>query len=122
MLKYAELAQEFDERGYLIIEEFFPLEKIAEIDRELQRFIRQLDPAQSAGRVVYEPNTDGKIRNLFEMEKQDEYFAQLAKAPELVKLASTIFDDEPRAIRICRQSHEVDTRCQRSNAPSTNRI
>lgn len=95
MLAYSELAQEFNERGYLIIEKFFSPEKIAEIDRELQRFIRQIDPAQSAGRVVYEPNTEGKIRNLFEMEKQDEYFSDLAAGPELITLAATIFDDEP---------------------------
>lgn len=100
MLNYDKLAQEFDDRGYLIIDEFFPPEKIAEIEQRLQQFIQRIDPVQSAGRVIYEPNTEGKIRNLFEMEKQDDYFADLAKAPELNKLAATIFDDEPLLIGV----------------------
>jgi phytanoyl-CoA hydroxylase len=95
MLNYDQLARDYDARGYLIIDEFFPPEKIAEIEQELARYIRQIEPAQSAGFVVYEPNTEGKIRNLFAMDKLDDYFAQLAKAPELITLASTIFDDAP---------------------------
>src|SRR5262245_44504157 len=95
MLNYEKLAREFADRGYLMIDEFFSLEKIGEIERQLQQFIQRIDPATSAGLVIYEPNTDGKIRNLFEMEKLDEYFANLARSPELNKLAATIFDDEP---------------------------
>jgi phytanoyl-CoA hydroxylase len=95
MLQYDELARVFDTRGYLIIDEFFPPVKILQIEQQLARFVREIDPAQSAGLVVYEPNTDGKIRNLFAMEKHDDYFAELAKAQELVNLAKTIFDDDP---------------------------
>jgi phytanoyl-CoA hydroxylase len=95
MLDYDERAKEFRERGYLIIDELFPREKIAEIERELRRYIDGLDPARSAGLIVFEPNTDGKIRNLFAMEKQDEYFAKLAESPELVELAAAIFNDRP---------------------------
>ena len=95
MLNYEALAREFDDRGYLIIDEFFPPAKIAEIEWQLQRFIAEIDPAKAPGVVLYEPNTDGKIRNLFEMEKHDAYFAELAKSPEVVNLAATIFDDDP---------------------------
>src|SRR3954471_3018532 len=90
-----ELAKEFHERGYLIVDEFLPSEKIVEIERELRRYIDQLDPTQSAGLVVYEPNTQGKIRNLFAMEKHDDYFATLAESPELIELATAIFKDRP---------------------------
>src|SRR4029079_19031079 len=94
MLNYDQLARDYDARGYLIIDDFFPPEKIAEIEQELARYIRQIDPAQSAGYVVYEPNTDGKIRNLFAMEKHDDLCADLEKAPDLVTLPATIFDDD----------------------------
>lgn len=94
-MKYDKRAQEFHERGLLIVDEFFPPQRIEEIERELRRFIEHIDPSQSAGRVVYEAGPEGEIRNLFAMEQQDEYFAELAKAPELVRLANSIFDDEP---------------------------
>jgi ectoine hydroxylase-related dioxygenase (phytanoyl-CoA dioxygenase family) len=100
MLNYDELAREFDERGFLLIDEFFPPQKIAEIERELQRFIAEIDPANAPGVVLYEPNTDGKIRNLFEMEKHDAYFAELAKSSEVVNLAATIFNDEPLLVGV----------------------
>jgi ectoine hydroxylase-related dioxygenase (phytanoyl-CoA dioxygenase family) len=100
MTKYDKLAKEFHQRGYLIIDELFPQEKIAEIERELGRYINQLDPAQSAGIVVYEPNTDGKIRNLFAMEKHDDYFAELTESPELLELTATIFDDCPVSMAV----------------------
>src|SRR5262245_49331116 len=100
MLNYAELAREFADRGYLIIGEFFSSAKIADIEQRLQQYIKRIDPADSAGLVIYEPNTDGKIRNLFEMENQDQYFADLARTPELNQLAATIFDDEPILIGV----------------------
>jgi ectoine hydroxylase-related dioxygenase (phytanoyl-CoA dioxygenase family) len=100
MLNYDELAREFDERGFLLIDEFFSPQKVAEIERELQRFIAAIDPKQTPGVILYEPNTDGKVRNLFAMEKHDAYFAELAKSPAVGKLAATIFDDDPVLIGV----------------------
>jgi phytanoyl-CoA hydroxylase len=94
-MDYDKLAAEFGHRGFLIVDEFFADDKIAEIERELKRYIDQIDPATSAGLVVYEPNTEGKIRNLFAIERQDPYFANLARSAELHELTAKIFDDQP---------------------------
>jgi ectoine hydroxylase-related dioxygenase (phytanoyl-CoA dioxygenase family) len=92
---YVNLANEFHARGLLIIDEFWNPAKISEIERELHRYIAHLDPDRTDGHVVYEAGADRKIRNIFHLHQADEYFAALASAPELTRLARTIFEDEP---------------------------
>jgi len=92
---YSKLADEFDERGLLLIDEFWEPAKISEIERELHRYIAGLDPNRTDGHVVYEAGADRKIRNIFHLHQADAYFAELAQARELTDLARAIFRDEP---------------------------
>jgi ectoine hydroxylase-related dioxygenase (phytanoyl-CoA dioxygenase family) len=91
----ANLAQQFHERGLLIIENFLDPAKVAEIERELHRYIAQIDPEEVAGHVVYEAGSAGNIRNIFHLHAADHYFAELAKFPRFHELARAIFRDEP---------------------------
>src|SRR6476660_401297 len=92
---YSKLANEFDERGLLVIDQFWEPAKISEIERELHRYIAGLDPNRTDGHVVYEAGVDRKIRNIFHLHQADAYFAELAQARELTDLARAIFRDEP---------------------------
>jgi len=95
LMNYDRFSQEFNERGLLIINDFFSAGKIEEIERELRHYIGNLDHSQSDGRVMYEPGTERSIRNLFRMEQHSVYFAELADEPALVQLAASIFNDDP---------------------------
>jgi ectoine hydroxylase-related dioxygenase (phytanoyl-CoA dioxygenase family) len=77
-----------------MVEDFFDLGQIDQIERELGRYIAEIDPVKSAGRIVYEPGCAGKIRNVFHLNQDDAYFAELGLSPRLTDLASDIFDDE----------------------------
>ena len=94
-MNWSALAQEFHRHGFLMIEDFFSPSKIDEIESSLRRYIERIDSENSTGYVVYEPGAERKIRNLFEMERDDEYFAALARDPQLIELVSAIFDDQP---------------------------
>lgn len=87
-------AQDFQEHGFLILDTLFSEEKIVEMERALEQYVERLDPENSAGYVVYEPGDERRIRNIFELERDDAYFAALARDPQLMKLVLSIFDDE----------------------------
>jgi ectoine hydroxylase-related dioxygenase (phytanoyl-CoA dioxygenase family) len=98
MPDYSELARQFTDKGFLVVEHFFTPAKISEIEAELAQYVEQLSETGAIQSAVYEPQQPGKqpqIRNLFHMEKYSEYFTALAKAPELLNLARAIFRDEP---------------------------
>jgi phytanoyl-CoA hydroxylase len=90
---YSKLAREFQQRGLLVLESFFAPEKTAEIERELHRYIQQLDPNDGSPQVVYEAGPQRRIRNIFHLHATDPYFARLAEEPQLIELVSAIFDD-----------------------------
>ncbi len=94
-MDFRKLADEFHERGVLIVEKLFDGIRLDEIELELARYIGQLDPIEANGRVVYESGPEQKIRNIFDLNQDNEYFASLANTPELINLVRTIFDDEP---------------------------
>ena len=87
------LIRDFYGHGLLIVAELFDPAKVVEIERELIRYIGQMDRRRSD--VVYEPGTDRKIRNVFHMHQDDEYFASLAREPRLLNLVKGILNDEP---------------------------
>ena len=97
MMNYDQLAAEFTGAVFSLSTSFLRTTKSPRSRRELRANVNITKSilAKSAGIVVYEPNTKGKIRNLFAMERYDDYFANLAQAPEFLKLAARIFDDVP---------------------------
>lgn len=99
-MDFSALAQSYYQRGFLIVEDFFDSRKIGEIERELQRYIGQIDPEKVKGHVVYEAGADRKIRNIFHLHEADPYFASLAESPQFVELGRAIFEDEPVLISV----------------------
>jgi ectoine hydroxylase-related dioxygenase (phytanoyl-CoA dioxygenase family) len=95
-----QLAEQFHQRGLLIIEDFIDAAKTAEIERELQRYIAQIAPDKVTGHVVYEAGPQRRIRNIFHLHAADDYFAKLATAPQFHELARAIFRDEPILVSV----------------------
>jgi phytanoyl-CoA hydroxylase len=100
-MDYPALAKRFFDDGYLIVDEFFDPAKTDEIDHELRKYVAGLKPESAAdGHVVYEPNGNGKIRNIFHLHQANPYFQELAAAPQFARLARAIFDDEPVLVSV----------------------
>jgi ectoine hydroxylase-related dioxygenase (phytanoyl-CoA dioxygenase family) len=89
------ISREFHERGFVIIENFFTAEQIDAIEAALKRYIDRVEEGSVAAHVVYEPCIERKIRNIFEMERDDEFFADLPRDTLLIELVTAIFNDEP---------------------------
>lgn len=88
-------AQDFRKHGFLLIDGFFNATKVSEMESELQKYIRGMAPAEIDGRVVYESGPGQRIRNVFHLHHDSEYFNNLGRTPELWQLVQTIFSDEP---------------------------
>jgi phytanoyl-CoA hydroxylase len=99
-MEYDRLARDFHARGLLAIEQFFAPAETDVIERELRQYLSALDPEKSNGRIVYEPGTDRKIRNVFHLHEDGGYFATLAQSPQFIELARAIFDDEPLLVSV----------------------
>ena len=48
----SEMVQVFRDQGLLMVEDFFEGGQIDQIERELARYIAEIDPANSAGRIA----------------------------------------------------------------------
>ena len=97
-IEYSKLARRFAETGLLIVDQFFAPSKINEIDEQVGKYAGQLTETGADKSAVYEPQQPGaepRLRNLIHMEQYSDYFAELARAAELVDLARSIFDAEP---------------------------
>lgn len=94
-MDFATLAKGYHDRGLLIVDEFFAAAKTAEIERELRRYIAEMNPEEMPGHVVYEAGAEKKIRNIFHLHAADPYFRELAMDSQLMELGRAIFDDEP---------------------------
>jgi phytanoyl-CoA hydroxylase len=81
-----DLAAWYVRDGYVIVESLFAEARVAELERELERYLREIAPGVPAGDIVYE--TDGQaVRNLWRLEEHDPYFAALERDPVILGLA-----------------------------------
>lgn len=93
----AALKQDFDRDGYVAIRPLFDTERIAELNRELDRFIAECVPNMPATDVFYEDKADKKtLKQMMRLERYDGYFADLLQTGILRELAEAVLGEEVR--------------------------
>ncbi len=96
--------QNYDKDGFLEIERLFPESRMQEIESELERYLRDVVPSLPPDDVVYETETVStnkqSVRNLWRMESHSEFFTQLARDAELVKLVGMLVNGAPQLMAV----------------------
>ncbi len=85
---------DFDADGYVAIRPFFDAAKMAEINRELDRFLRDCVPQMSETEVYYEDKSDRtSVKQMMYLEKYDGYFKRLLESSEVHALAEEVLGE-----------------------------
>lgn len=72
------IAQQYHADGYAIVPRLFSAGEIAEIDRQLNAYIRDVVPTLKAGDVYYEDGPGQPIKSLFRLDERSDFFKKLA--------------------------------------------
>lgn len=84
----------YESDGVIRLRHLFSGDEVAAIRRALARYSVAIAPTLPAGEVVYE--ADGKsIRNLWHMDRHDQFFKDLASDPNLVRLLTALLGGQP---------------------------
>lgn len=88
------LKQDFDRDGYIAIRPLFDAAKMAEINRELDRYLRDAVPKMKDTEVYYEDRADHtSVKQMMYLEKYDDYFAELLQSGVVYDLAETVLGE-----------------------------
>lgn len=86
-----DLKQTFDEQGYVAVKGFLDEQQIRCLQRETERFIKQVVPNIPAEQVYYEDKSDpSTLKQVQKVYEYDDYFAQLANSEAVVGLAEKL--------------------------------
>lgn len=84
----AQLLKQFDEKGYLHIEQIITKEELAELQAELKRLAASAD-IKADERTVVEAKSN-EVRSIFEVHKTNEIIKKIANDPRLVRRAEQL--------------------------------
>ena len=86
--------KDFKRDGYIAIRELYGQEKIAEINENIDRFVRDVVPSMPATRVYYEDKADkSTLKQIQKMFEFDDYFWQLMNHGPIKKLAESLLQE-----------------------------
>ena len=89
------MKHDFDRDGYLSIKPLFNAIKVAEINRELDRFIKEVVPNMSSKEVYLEDKSDpASIKQLMNMNHHDGYICALAENSVLREIATKVLGED----------------------------
>lgn len=92
---------DFDRDGYVAITPLFGAEKMAEITRELDRYIADVVPAMPREEVYYErKGNSSTLKQMQKMGEYDAYFRDLANTGAIRDLARTCLGEEARMVNL----------------------
>ena len=75
MEKQSVLVRTFYDEGFLKIPSFFNAAELAEIEKNLRRFVRELIPSLAPAEVFYEDkNQSGSLKQIQRMHEHDSFF------------------------------------------------
>lgn len=90
----AGLKADFDRDGYVAIRPLFDARKMAEINRELDRYLRDAVPRMKETEVYYEDKNDRTtVKQMMYLERYDDYFAELLNASAVHELAEAVLGE-----------------------------
>lgn len=93
-----ELREAYKRDGFVIIENLFGEEYIAEIDHAIERYVKQVVPNLPPDRVFYESGGNGGIKSMSRLDEDDSFFADFKRHPKLLGLMADIFGTEQKEI------------------------
>lgn len=87
-----ERIRQYEEQGFLILENLFNQQEVQAMLQELQS-LQQQDKLQDSGRIITEPGS-GEVRSVFQVHQHSPVFRSVANDPRLVELANYLLGDE----------------------------
>lgn len=93
-----EIRNQFEEDGFVIIEDFFSEQFMKEIDEQLSDYINNKVPKLSSERVFYEDGKIGSIKSMNRMNEESQFFNDFKEHPKVKHLVADIFGVETRDI------------------------
>ncbi|MBI4551654.1 MAG: phytanoyl-CoA dioxygenase family protein [Candidatus Latescibacteria bacterium] len=100
--------EQFRELGYFIIEEFFTMDEVEAVQREITRIVDQhpnlpgemvqMEPVVRRGERVPETKELG-VRKLFRMAVHNDFFRQLAFYPKMVEIAAVLLGPDIKLLQ-----------------------
>jgi len=95
------LKQDFDRDGYIAIRPLFDAAKMAEINREFDRYLVEALPNMGDAEAFYEDKADRtSLKQMQNMQAYDEYFRVLLEAAEIHDLAEMALGEPVRAVNL----------------------
>ena len=92
---------DFDRDGYVALRPLFGAAKMAEINRELDRYIADVVPGMAREEVYYERKDDpSTLKQMQRMAEYDPYFRSLAESGEIRDLARACLGEEVRMVNV----------------------
>ena len=86
-----EIARDFHDDGYAIIRGMFTSQEVAEIECQLDDFIRSVVPKLAAGRVYFEDVPGKPIKSIHNLQEYSLYFKRIAQAERLMQIMQAIW-------------------------------
>lgn len=96
-----DLKKDFDRDGYIAVRPLFDAEKVAQINRELERYIAQCVPKMLDAEVYYEDKADrSSLKQMQNMHKYDAYFRQLIETDAIHAMAEAALGEEVDVVNL----------------------
>jgi len=92
-----DIKQEFEQNGFLILQEAFADREIARLSDEVDEIVQGRAAYLPAQEIIYEPETDPpRVRNAFRMHLNNNVFLEAAKHPPLIAVVQEILGNRIR--------------------------
>ncbi|MDB5474050.1 MAG: Phytanoyl-CoA dioxygenase [Devosia sp.] len=95
------LKSDFDRDGFIAIKSLFDAAKMAEINREFDRYVETCVPKMTDTEVFYEEKgAKGTLKQMQNMQLYDDYFRELMETDTIRELAETMLGETARAVNL----------------------
>ncbi|WEJ34558.1 MULTISPECIES: phytanoyl-CoA dioxygenase family protein [unclassified Devosia] len=95
------LKEDFDRDGFIAIKPLFDAAKMAEINREFDRYVEACVPQMKDTEVFYEEKgAKGSLKQMQNMQHYDDYFRSLLETDVVRELAETMLGERARAVNL----------------------
>jgi len=82
----SDLVAHFQKDGFVLVDGFLSQSEVDELDRELERFIKEIVPRVAKNHVYYESTASGPIKHLSVPERYDDYFKRFLRRRASIEL------------------------------------